>query len=866
VPATHGTIAAALADASCTTIQIAAGTYPENLIVGRSVTIEGAGQAATIVDGGGNGRVIDVGPGLTVHIRDLTVRNGRLAWDNGAGIRNGSVSSPQPAQGSNLTLTRVTVRDNDAGDGFGGGIMNNRYSTLVVEHSTVAANRARDGGGVGVVIDSTVTIDDSVIGGATQADGNIAGNSSYGGFGGGINNTDGVLHVNRSVIRNNRTTGPYGPGPGGGICNDTTNGTSVTTITDSTIADNYANYGGGIAGDGFRGSLTISGSTLTGNTSDAYFANGGAIWLYNGNSLTMSNSTISGNVARGVSSATGGGIGTIALYNSTYDAYVTLTNVTITDNLAWGIGNSYVTSPGAAGGGIGRQSGVKFRMLNTIVSGNRTKTLENAAVDSDCSGAELHSLGHNLFGQDGDANGCPAGNGTDVIPPAGTMTADIIGALGDNGGSTLTHGPVPGGLAIDAGDDAVSLTTDQIGSARQFGAHVDIGSVELIGNTAPTADAGGPYSVSEGGSVTLAGSGSDADQDAASLDYSWDLDNDGVFETTGQSAAFSAAALDGPSSVTVNLRVCDDAGACDDASVTVSILNAAPSATAQGDTIGEGGTATVSGTIADPGSLDTHTVVIDWGGSATTLNLAPGVLTYSASQAFADDAVQTVTVTVSDDDGGTGSATAVVTVSNAAPAVTVSGSSNASANQPYSLSGTYSDAGALDTHTATINWGDGTVETMSVSGGVFGASHQYSAAGSYTVTACVTDDDGGSGCASLELTVTSSAGKVTGGGLRTANNGRGGFNVMSNGNAISGELQFQSALGKFHAHVFTSLAVSADGRSAWFSGVGRDGRAFTAYVEDNGEPGRNDVFRLWIDGVPQNGSGAMNGGNIQIHR
>jgi len=69
-----------------------------------------------------------------------------------------------------------------------------------------------------------------------------------------------------------------------------------------------------------------------------------------------------------------------------------------------------------------------------------------------------------------------------------------------------------------------------------------------------------------------------------------------------------------------------------------------------------------------------------------------------------------------------------------------------------------------------------------------------------------------------------------------------------------------------HAKRFTSLAVAPDGRTAWFSGVGRDGRAFTAYVEDNGEPGRNDVFRLWIDGVLQNGAGTMSGGNIQIHR
>ena len=48
-------------------------------------------------------------------------------------------------------------------------------------------------------------------------------------------------------------------------------------------------------------------------------------------------------------------------------------------------------------------------------------------------------------------------------------------------------------------------------------------------NTAPTADAGGPYAVAEGGSVVLSASGSDANGD--SLTYAWDLDNNGSFET-----------------------------------------------------------------------------------------------------------------------------------------------------------------------------------------------------------------------------------------------------------------------------------------------------------------------------------------------
>lgn len=85
-------------------------------------------------------------------------------------------------------------------------------------------------------------------------------------------------------------------------------------------------------------------------------------------------------------------------------------------------------------------------------------------------------------------------------------------------------------------------------------------------------------------------------------------------------------------------------------------------------------------------------------------------------------------------------------------------------------------------------------------------------------------------------------GHVTGGALRSSANGRGGFNVHSDGERVKGELQYRSAtVANFHAGTMTALGVAADGRSAWFAGTGDDGRAFVSYVEDNGEPGNGDV-------------------------
>src|SRR5262245_43513082 len=51
--ATYTKIQDAVNDASCATITIAAGTYQENVIISRDITINGAGASSTIVDGGG---------------------------------------------------------------------------------------------------------------------------------------------------------------------------------------------------------------------------------------------------------------------------------------------------------------------------------------------------------------------------------------------------------------------------------------------------------------------------------------------------------------------------------------------------------------------------------------------------------------------------------------------------------------------------------------------------------------------------------------------------------------------------------------------------------------------------------------------
>jgi uncharacterized protein len=101
--------------------------------------------------------------------------------------------------------------------------------------------------------------------------------------------------------------------------------------------------------------------------------------------------------------------------------------------------------------------------------------------------------------------------------------------------------------------------------------------VRVTLNLPPTAAANGPYTVAEGSSVGLSGSGSDPED--GPLSYAWDLNNDGVFETAGQTPTFSAAALDGPSSHTVTVRVTDNGGLTATDTTTVNVTNVAPTAT-----------------------------------------------------------------------------------------------------------------------------------------------------------------------------------------------------------------------------------------------------------------------------------------------
>jgi hypothetical protein len=69
------------------------------------------------------------------------------------------------------------------------------------------------------------------------------------------------------------------------------------------------------------------------------------------------------------------------------------------------------------------------------------------------------------------------------------------------------------------------------------------------------------------------------------------------------------------------------------------------------------------------------------------------------------------------------------------------------------IQGTFTDAGAFDTHTAAFDWGDGSTSDIGSVVASASAGHVFLAAGERTITLAVTDDDGGVGTAVRQITV-----------------------------------------------------------------------------------------------------------------
>ncbi|MFP4345981.1 MAG: Ig-like domain-containing protein [Anaerolineales bacterium] len=328
-----------------------------------------------------------------------------------------------------------------------GGAIRMVNAILDLSNSTLYDNRAYYGGAI--FSGGPVTLSNTLI---------ISNSAAY--RGGGIYGalSDYTL-IASQVLSNSAVDG------GGGLHFDYIGKTVI--ISESTVAYNQAQYGGGVSSMG--AALVLVDSTVHDNSTAS---GSGGIYISWDGSLTATDSTFSGNTG--------------AIHQTSAAGGITLTHSAIAAN---------------SGSPAGLNLAIRATLSNTILANDN---------GSNCGGSGLLLSGGYNLSSDSSCTLTATGDLTDTDP--------LLGPLADNGGSTLTHLPLPFSPAIDAVPPAsCSLGTDQRGSARPVDGACDAGAVELAQEYAPVA-ATDAYTTTEERPLVVAAAGVLSND----LDGDWD--------------------------------------------------------------------------------------------------------------------------------------------------------------------------------------------------------------------------------------------------------------------------------------------------------------------------------------------------------
>ncbi|MFZ0667137.1 MAG: Ig-like domain repeat protein [Acidimicrobiales bacterium] len=301
--------------------------------------------------------------------------------------------------------------------------------------------------------------------------------------GSGIENIGATVNVINCTLSGDDASGT-GTNSGGSAVN---NITGTVNITDSLVTDNTVESGSD-AGQGAianSGTATITNSTISNNTGQ-----GGGISVTAGSTLTVVGSTISGNLndptyntgGYGVSGPGGG------------EASITITDSTIANNQSTaisGAGGAILTSDTIVGNGNGLSGDASIG----------ASILADNGDPSTCPDWNFTSVGYNLTDED---SSCFDSQSTDIVD-----TDPDVGALSDNGGPTFTMLPasdsptvaqIPTGTTLNG--VSVCPGTDQRGVSRpqpSDGSACTIGSVEVAPLASPTITSGSVATFDVGG-------------------------------------------------------------------------------------------------------------------------------------------------------------------------------------------------------------------------------------------------------------------------------------------------------------------------------------------------------------------------------
>jgi hypothetical protein len=291
-----------------------------------------------------------------------------------------------------------------------------------------------------------------------------------------------------------------------------------------------------------------------------------------------------------------------------------------------------------------------------------------------------------------------------------------------------------------------------------------------VANQPPLVAAAKPAVIAnEGSAVANSGTYSDPDGDAVTLSASAGT----VMKTGTNNGAWSWSepAADESPTQNVTITATDSQGAATTTSFTVTVAAVPPTVTISGaPTSGPEGTAiTLTGkaTSVDPAD-NSAPIALTW---TVTKNGNPFAGGGGSSVSFTpnDEGSYVASLQAVDDGGISATAATTITGANVPPTVVISSVSHDTlvlvAMQPVTVNAAFSDPSTLDTHTSTLDYGDGTpAASASYGPGVYTVltySHAYAAAGTYTVTYTVNDDDGGVGVATAKVTVETLAQALT---------------------------------------------------------------------------------------------------------
>jgi len=303
---------------------------------------------------------------------------------------------------------------------------------------------------------------DLTLDGVTVRHGRCGACANFSNVGGGILNDRGFLTVTNSTLSGNSADN------GGGIYNLEY---SRLTVTNSTLSSNSAGNAGGGIYNLLYARLTVTNSTLSSNS--AFYGGG----IFNYERLTVTNSTLSGN-----SASYGGGIYNVGygsltvtnstlsgnsatsdgggIYNKDNDASLTVTNSTFSGN-----------SAGAQGGGLANDGNAT--VTNSTFSGNTTGFGAAGSGGVYAFSGKTVDAVNTIFVRGTGAN-CTGVSATNSLADDSSCSgatqktaAEIaLGPLQDNGGPTQTHALLPGSAAIDFAPSA-GCTAAPVGGIDQ---------------------------------------------------------------------------------------------------------------------------------------------------------------------------------------------------------------------------------------------------------------------------------------------------------------------------------------------------------------------------------------------------------------